>query len=408
MTQQPPVAAGAVRPARRALFAAYAALVAATQVLWLSLAPVTTQVDDLLGVSEGAIGQLVVVNSVVFVLLSVPAGRWTDRRFTAAVGAGAVLTALGAVLRAVAPTSYAGVLAGQVVLSIGQPLVLAATTKVAVRWFPEAERTTAIAVASAAQFVGILLAATTAQPLLDAGGPGLLLGAHAAFTVVAALGTLVALRLPPAFAVEATAPPSLRLLLRDRVLILLAGLVLVGVGLFNALATWLDSILTDLGAPGTGGTLIATTTVAGIVGATVVPGWAARTGRRRTVLVAAAVASVVAFPLVAVAPGPVAVGVVLAGFGFVLLAGMPVALEWSELEAGPQRAATATNLLLLAGNVGGAVYVSAVQAVVGDPYLALGALAVLALPALAVTLRLPAAGPVRADDGRSRAEGLAA
>ena len=62
------------RPARWALLAAFAALVAATQVLWLSFAPVTTRAADALGVSEGAIGDLAVVNPVMYVLLAIPAG----------------------------------------------------------------------------------------------------------------------------------------------------------------------------------------------------------------------------------------------------------------------------------------------------------------------------------------------
>ena len=159
-----------VRAARWALLLAFAALVAATQVLWLSLAPVTTRAADALGVSEGAIGDLAVVNPVLYVLLAIPAGRWADRRFGLALSTGAGLTAAGALLRALNPESYGWVLAGQVVLSVGQPLVLNATTKVAARWFPATERTRAIAVGSGAQFLGILIAATTAGALMDAGG----------------------------------------------------------------------------------------------------------------------------------------------------------------------------------------------------------------------------------------------
>ena len=138
-----------VRTARWALLLAFAALVASTQVLWLSLAPVTTRASDARGVSEGAIGDLAVVNPVLYVLLAIPAGRWLDRRFGLALSTGAALTAVGALLRAVNPESYEWVLAGQVVLSVGQPLVLTATTKVAARWFPATERTRAISAGTA-------------------------------------------------------------------------------------------------------------------------------------------------------------------------------------------------------------------------------------------------------------------
>ena len=267
-------------------------------------------------------------------------------------------------------------LAGQVVLSVGQPLVLNATTKVAARWFPATERTRAIAVGSGAQFLGILIAATTASALMDAGGLSLLLGVHAAFAAVGAVALVVALALvPPAFAPDAGPAPSLRWLRHDRLLLKLAAMLFVGVGLFNALATWLDPILADLGMPNAGGTIIATTTIAGLVGTAVLPDLAARRDRRRTVLLTTTVLAVVTFPLVAVLPTLWLVAVALAVVGFFLLAGLPIALDWSELEAGPERAATATGFLLLAGNLGGAVLVLVVQVVVGNPYLALGAFA---------------------------------
>ncbi len=391
-----------VRGARWALLVAFAALVASTQVLWLSVAPVTTLAADALGVSEGAIGDLAVVNPVLYVLLAIPAGRWADRRFGLALSTGAGLTAAGALLRAVNPESYGWVLAGQLVLSVGQPLVLNATTKVAARWFPATERTRAIAVGSGAQFLGILVAATTAGPLLEAGGLSLVLGSYAALATAAALALVVALALvPPAFAAESGPAPSLAWLRHDRLLLKLAALLFVGVGLFNALATWLDPILVDLGMPGSGGTIIATTTVAGLVGTAVLPDLASRRDRRRTILLATTVLAVVVFPLVSVLPNVWLVGGALAVVGFFLLAGMPITLDWSELEAGPERAATATGVLLLAGNLGGALLVLAVQVVVGNPYLALAAFAVLAVPGVVVASRLPAHAGSHRDPARS-------
>ena len=391
-----------MRGARWGLLFAFAALAASTQVLWLSFAPVTTRAADALGVSDGAIGDLAVVNPVLYVLLAIPAGRWADRRFGLALSTGAGLTAVGALLRAVKPDSYGWVLAGQLVLSAGQPLVLNATTKVAARWFPATERTRAIAVGSGAQFLGILVAATTAGPLLDAGGLSLLLGAYAAFATAGALALVVTLALvPPAFAPDAGPAPSLSWLRHDRLLLKLAAILFVGVGLFNALATWLDPILEDLGMPGSGGTLIAITTIAGLVGTAVLPDLASRRDKRRTVLLVTTVLAVVAFPLVSVLPTVWLVGAALAVVGFFLLAGLPIALDWSELAAGPERAATATGFLLLAGNLGGAILVLVVQVVVGNPYLALGAFALLAVPGVLVARKLPDHAGAHRDDESS-------
>jgi predicted MFS family arabinose efflux permease len=387
------VAARPVRASRWTVLVSFSLLVACTQLLWLTFAAVTDQTSAALHVSQGAVGDLAVVNPLLFVVFAIPAGRWLDRQFGAALSAGAVLTAAGALLRVADTHSFGWLLAGQLVVSAGQPLVLNATTKVAARYFPEEERTTAISVASAAQFVGILAAALTSGPLVSAGGLTLLLTLHAVVTVVVAVVVVAAIRLPAAFPAQAPAHESLRWLRRDRLMWQLAGLLFIGVGVFNAIATWLDSILTKFGHGGLSGPLIALTTVAGIAGAAVLPGLVTARDRRRGMLLAATVTTTVVFALLALVHAPVIFGVALAVEGFVLLACLPVALEWSEVHVGPARAGTATGALLLAGNLGGVVLVLVVQAVVGSPYAALLVIAATALPGIAIALRLPGVTP---------------
>ena len=395
MTAEDP-AARPVRASRWTVLVSFSLLVACTQLLWLTFAAVTDQTGAALHVSTGAVGDLAVVNPLLFVILAIPAGRWLDRNFAAALTAGAVLTAGGALLRVIDARSFGWLLAGQLVVSAGQPLVLNASTKVAARYFPAGERTTAISMASAAQFVGILAAAVTSGPLVSAGGLTLLLTVHAAVTVAVAVVMVAAVRLPAAFPTQAPAQESLSWLRRDRLMWKLAALLFIGVGVFNAIATWLDSILTKFGHGGLSGPLIALTTVAGIAGAAVLPGFVAAGGRRRGMLLVATVTTVVVFALLALAHAPVMFGVALAVEGFVLLACLPVALEWSEVHVGPARAGTATGALLLAGNLGGVVLVLLVQAVVGSPYAALLVMAATALPGIAVALRLPATAPTPA------------
>ena len=404
MTAEDP-AARPVRASRWTVLVSFSLLVACTQLLWLTFAAVTDQTGAALHVSTGAVGDLAVVNPLLFVILAIPAGRWLDRNFAAALTAGAVLTAGGALLRVIDTRSFGWLLAGQLVVSAGQPLVLNASTKVAARYFPAGERTTAISMASAAQFVGILAAAVTSGPLVSAGGLTLLLTVHAAVTVAVAVVMVAAVRLPAAFPTQAPAQESLSWLRRDRLMWKLAALLFIGVGVFNAIATWLDSILSKFGHGGLSGPLIALTTVAGIAGAAVLPGFVAAGGRRRGMLLVATVTTVVVFALLALAHAPVLFGVALAVEGFVLLACLPVALEWSEVHVGPARAGTATGALLLAGNLGGVVLVLLVQAVVGSPYAALLVMAATALPGIAVALRLPGTAPTPALQERVTATG---
>jgi predicted MFS family arabinose efflux permease len=384
--------------ARWLVLAGFTFLVVCTQLLWLSFAPVTTQAHHALGVSEGAIGDLAGINPLMYVLLALPAGRWLDRRFARALSAGALLTAGGALVRLAGPASYGWILAGQVVMSAGQPLVVNSTTKVAARYFPAAERTAAISVGSAGQFCGILAAALTGGPLVQAGGLRLLLGVQGLVTALAAACVLLAVRVPAAFPADSPTAVPLGWLRRDRVMWLLAGLLFVGVGVFNAVATWLDSILAHFGEGGASGPLIAITTVAGIAGAAVLPGAVARRNRRRTMLLTATAVSAGVFGAMAAVHNVVFIGCALALEGFVLLACLPVCLDWSELHAGPRRAGTAAGFLLLAGNLGGTLFVLVIQALIGSPYLSLAAISVLALPGLALAARLPARVTAAAED----------
>jgi hypothetical protein len=76
--------------------------------------------------------------------------------------------------------------------------------------------------------------------------------------------------------------------------------------------------------------------------------------------------------------------------GFVLLAALPVVLDWSELHAGEERAASAVGFLLLAGNLGGIVLTLLIQLMIGSACASLITLAGVALAGLVAARRLPA------------------
>ena len=87
----------------------------------------------------------------------------------------------------------------------------------------------------------------------------------------------------------------------------------------------------------------------------------------------------------------------LAVEGFVLLACLPVALEWSEVHVpGPPGRAPATGALLLAGTLGGVVPGLLVPALVATPYAAMLVMAATPLPGTAGAHGLPATAPTPA------------
>jgi len=130
-----------VTGSRWTAIAGYALVGAATQLIWLNFAGVTTVAAARYGVSESAIGWLAQVFPLLYVVLAIPCGLILDRWFRAGLIAGAVLTALGAGVRLIGD-DFGWLLAGQIIASIAQPLVLNAITGITGRYLLEKDRPT--------------------------------------------------------------------------------------------------------------------------------------------------------------------------------------------------------------------------------------------------------------------------
>jgi predicted MFS family arabinose efflux permease len=381
---------------RWVILTVYAVLAACTQLLWLTFAAIDTDSAKVLHVDVGTIGDLAAIFPFIYVVLALPAGRWLDTRFERALAVGALLTGAGAIIRVAAPSSFGVQLTGMVVIAAGQPFVLNSITKVAARYFPQPQRATAISIGTVALFIGILASVLIAAPLLSAGGLGLVLTVEAIPSVIGAALMVLLLRVPAIYPNDASTSVSMRWLIRDRFMWLLAGLVFIGMGVYNAVATWLQPVLANFGEGGAAGNLIAILTAGGIVGAAVLPPIVASRNQRRTMLVLALAFSAVAFVATDVRHEVVWLGVWLFATGFAIMACLPVVLDWSAVHAGMAREGAAAGFLLMAGNLGGVVLVLVIQGVMGNAYAPLAALAVIGLLGVPVALGLPGRSIARA------------
>lgn len=346
------------RASRWPALAAFAAVGASTQLLWLTFAPITSDAATHYRVSETAIGWLANVFPLFYVVLAIPVGVWLDRRFRSALALGAVLTAGGALVR-LSGDGFVAVLAGQCLVAIAQPFVLNAITGFAHRYLAAADRSKGIAAASAATFAGMIAAfvLSAAVSLRQA------LVVDAVVAVVAAVWLLLALRALPAEDPAAVVTVSARSAWREPLVRRLCLLVFVPFGTFTALTTWAEALLKPAGVSSDqAGVLLAVNIVCGVAGSAVLPVWAAR--RRAEIgLMAAAIAVTVAGCLVlAVVPG---FGVALAAFaviGFLLLATLPIVLEIVERRT--TEPGTAAGLVWLSGQLGALVLTGLVGAIV--------------------------------------------
>ncbi len=370
------------------VLAAFVVVTSANQMLWLTFAPLTTKAAEHYDVGEGAIGGLSAVFPLLYVVLAIPFGILLDRRLKSSVMTGAVLTAVGALLRCVGD-DFAWVLAGQLMVAVAQPLVTSSVAKVAAHYSTHDDEPTAIAVCSAALFAGMLLAFGTGAAIGD--DFRLLLAVQAGWAVLGAV--LLAFGLRASGRAEdvplvSTGKEAVRAVWSDQVLRSTILLVTVGFGVFVGLTTWLQALLEPAGIDETeAGVLLLLMVVAGVIGSVVIPPSAARRHGERQVLHAALVVTAAGCVLMAATQQIVVLGVVLAAMGLLLLSTLPVILEVIERRAG-SASGTAAALLWMAGNAGGLVVTGVLATLLDYPAVAFLVLAVVALLGLPLLRRL--------------------
>jgi predicted MFS family arabinose efflux permease len=375
---------------------AYSLVCAATQVLWLSYAAITTETARRYGVSVGAVGWLAEIFPLLYVVLAIPAGILLDRWFRPALAAGGALVALGGVVRLGGET-FAWAMAGQVIVAVAQPVVLSGVSKLAGEYLPAEQRASGIAVGSAGSFVGMLLALVLGPTVGAHGQLERLLVLEAVLAVIPAVALAIVLRRPgheseEHAAIEGSAARALWALPTMRTL---CGLVFVGFGIFVALATWLQTLLAPAGvSEKTAGALLVGMVLAGTVACAVLPPLVAGRHAERGFMRGAVLIGCCGCVALGVSSWLGVQALAIVAIGIVLLPALPIILTAAEQLAGAA-AGTAGAIVWMAGNLGGLVVALLVQILVHHPlaaFLAMGAVALLGLP-LAARLTMPASEP---------------
>lgn len=333
------------------------------QLLWISFAPVTGDAAAFYGVSDLAIGLLSLVFMLVFIVVSIPASWVLDTYgIRVGVGIGAVLTGIFGLLRGVMAADYTWVLICQIGIAVGQPFVLNAIAKLAGRWFPLGERATATGLASLAIYGGIFTGlAITPMIVLRTSLPNALL----IYGIIAAAVAVVFIALAKERPQSPVGPEERSLVLdglksvfRNRGFLMLLLLFFIGLGVFNAVTTWIEDIVRPRGfsmeqAGLIGGMMV----IGGIVGALVIPPLSDRSKKR------------VPFILLALGGAiPGLIGVTFATsywlmlasafvLGAFLLASGPIGFQYGAEITYPAPEGTSNGLLLLAGQVSGIAFI---------------------------------------------------
>jgi MFS family permease len=348
------------------MLSVYMIMVAVNQLLWITFAPITGDATRYYGVSDLKIGILSMCFMIVYIAVSIPAS-WIIDKFgiRIGVGIGAAFTGIFGLVRGFAGSDYNWLLIAQIGIAIGQPFILNAITKLAARWFPIEERATATGLGTLAMYIGILAGMALTPYLVIGSGIGGTLYIYGIISIVTAVVFVVLIKEGPP-----TAPcrpdqeerslvfDGFKQTLRDRDFIWLMVIFFIGLGVFNAVTTWIEDILRPRGfsatqAGITGGMMI----VSGVIGALIIPMLSDRYKRRTPFIIIALIGATIGMAGIAFASTYwllLISGMVL---GFFLLSSGPIGFQYAAEITYPASEGTSNGMLLMMGQISGIAFI---------------------------------------------------
>jgi len=360
---------------RWVVLAVYMCISALTQLYWLNFAAIETFVEGRFRIPPSTVMWFTLVFPLVQVLLSMPAGMVIDRKgFKYGVGIGALFTGVFAMLRLVNTDSFTVLLISQIGIAVGQPFVLNGVTKLVVTWFPQKEEATAVGLGSLALLVGMMVGLGATPALVQ------FLGFETMLLIYGVLGVLGILLFFSLAKAQPATPPreieaqqeitgwqGIKHILKMRDFVVLGFIALIGIGVFNGLATWLEKILNELHQiPMTdAGIISAILVLSGIIGCIVIPMVSDRIRKRKPFLLLASAVGAVCIVALMVAKGYAANMVNGIFLGFFLISALPIMLTMSAEITGARFAGISVGYLQLLGNAAAVAIVPIMESIHG-------------------------------------------
>ena len=348
------------------VLAAFMVITVLNQLLWITFAPITSDAAAFYGTSDLVIGLLSMSFMLVYILFVLPSAWVIDTwGLYAAVSIGAVLTALGAMGRGIFASDLTLVFISQIAIALGQPFILGSITKLAAGWFPISERATASGLGTLAMYLGIL-GGMILTPILTLRYEikGMLVIYGVAALAAAGLFLITARDKPPT-------PPclpghdertlmfeGLKSMIRQKDFILLLIIFFIGLGMFNAVTTWIEVIVRPRGfSISQAGVLGGLMLVGGIIGALIMPMISDKLHRRKPFIILALAGLIPGLAGVTFATNYRLLLVSGFVFGFFLLSSGPIGFQYGAEITHPAPEGTSNSLLLVMGQISGIVFI---------------------------------------------------
>ncbi len=358
------------KPYRWAVLMAYFGVAAMSQMLWLNFAPLVSFLQTKYNVSELAVSSLLLSFPLLYVALSINSGTMIDKKgYRFVIILGSIISAVFACVRIFDGNFYMLVI-GQTGIAIGQPYIINGISKLVSDWFDKEQSAMATGIGTAGMLIGMALGMGLTPALNESIG---FTQTMIVFAGISVLFTLIFIfiakenNIVKSKAVAMSAVKEIKLLLKNKNLVILLIICFFALGFFNGLTTWLEPILKPNGINAEQAGLVgAYLIIGGIVGSVIIPALSDKFKMRKPFLALCCLAALgVVYPLCTFSS--LTTIYILGGLmGFFFLPGYALLLAMCEEIAGADKAGAATGLLMLAGNAGAVVVIVLMPLVNGE------------------------------------------
>ncbi|GKX29992.1 hypothetical protein SH1V18_24720 [Vallitalea longa] len=375
-------------------------ILAMTNIFWLTFAPITNSAESYYNVSGISIAFLSMCYMIVYIIAAIPASILIDTKgFKISVTIGAVLSAVFGMARGIFADNYTIVVICQIGVALGQPFLVNAITKIAARWFPIDSRATASGLATMAGYVGMVIAMILSPRLFESVGMKNLLMYYGYASVICALIFIMFARekpkTPPGPEYQSTTfkVKEINKLFKKKTYIYLMICMFVMMGIFNAVMTWIEEMLSPRGITSVqagliGGILV----IVGLIGAVILPAFSDKLKRRRPLLLWPIILTIPAFLGLTFSSEYIVIAIFAGLVGFLVMGMGPIAFQYGAEVAYPVPEGTSFGILMLMGQISGIIFIFLMDALgsaaSGDMTLSLVIFSVLILITFIIALKL--------------------
>ncbi|WP_160164862.1 MFS transporter [Candidatus Acidianus copahuensis] len=339
----------------------YSALVVLNQYTWINYATISNLISQIYHVSSFDVGLLDIIFPLTYIPLAIPVGIMIDKfGYRSAVIFGGLLMTLFSFFR-LANFDFLFIFLGQLGVAIAQPFLLNSSAKLAKTEFSGEMSTLAIGISTLSIFIGIATGTLI---------PSIFVTNFSSLVTMTIYSSLVMVVFSIIFIASSIlkgnssnikeknlmAIKELKTLISNKNLASLYWLLLIEMGIFIGILTWIDNILGYLNFSEFQIGLIALSLIiGGIVGSFFVPLISVKIGSRRLIVMTALIISLPAVILYAIISNFPLILISNFVLGFFMLGAFPIIIDWTSELSGKVLAGSSISILYLFGNIGGTV-----------------------------------------------------